>query len=198
MYIHLWHVSCRTRWARLCARLHKASKTATLKWLDPMTSEGINWINPTFLESVEQIFADELVTNHQLGLCAARINFGLLQSVETWHGNTKNHWDTIEARLLRFLHLYIYMSNKLKLTISHKNKGHQRTHTHTYTEEVWSSLQTSRHKRNWIIFLIFSGTWSRCDFGWAWPRRTWLYLKEINWQLPSQQRSAGWLAMASG
>jgi hypothetical protein len=78
MYIHLWHVSCRTRWARLCARLHKASKTATLKWLDPMTSEGINWINPTFLESVEQIFADELVTNHQLGLCAARINFGHL------------------------------------------------------------------------------------------------------------------------
>ena len=78
MYIHLWHVSCRTRRTRLCARLYKASKTATLKWLDPMTSEGINWINPTFLESVEQIFADELVTNHQLGLCAARINFGHL------------------------------------------------------------------------------------------------------------------------
>ena len=127
MYIHLWHVSCRTRRARLCARLHKASKTATLTWLDPMTSEGINWINPTFLESVEQIFADELVTNHQLGLYAGRISFGLLQSVETWHGNTKNHWDTIEARLLRFLQLY--MSNKLKLTISHKNKGH----THTLT-----------------------------------------------------------------
>ena len=147
MYIHLWHVSCRTRRARLCARLHKASKTATLKWLDRMTSEGINWINPTFLESVEQIFADELVTNHQLGLYAGRISFGLLQSVETWHGNTKNHWDTIEARILRFLQLY--MSNKLKLTISHKNKGH----THTYTEEVWSSLQTSRHKRNWTFFL---------------------------------------------